>query len=330
MKLDNLAQRHAAEVRAAFEGASIPPVEDLDTRPRARRRLVAALAGATLFVVAILSASVLGGTDKSTPTTLPSVAGTTTTSVTEPTVADLEVAVSQAIARLTSSPGIEGVQRGFIREYLASSIRFASNLNDAAYVLQQLDRDVLDTGWWLAEDADPPAVNERLTLTVLVSVGDSLYEASLDNPAAGWVVMEGSPLLGGPALALGLLELDDPFRLGAVDSSARVARLQLVDGGSAWTLTTRVGDGELQQRWEIRSTGVLTWSTHAIDATIPIDPTNPFTSAAIEWRPLEATPTISVPGDSVPDYLESLDLPDDRISGEQSSPIVTLPPTTIP
>ena len=326
MNLETLARRHVDEVRAAVADAAIPSLfEKRGGRPN--RRLRAALAGAAAALAAIVVVVVTTrGDDTVSPTTIPPIA--TTTSVPAPSVADLESAVSESIAAITAGPGVEGVQRGFVQDYLGSSIRFKSDLAGKSFVVQQLDRDIVDTGWWLADGSTPPGVNERLSITVFVDIDGRLYEATLDDPDSRWAAREGSP--GGPALALALLELEDPFRLGSVDPAATVTRSGLVGGGTAWTLTTTIGEGAVLQRWDIRPDGTLTWSAQAIDAFVPADPTNPFTSTLIEWRQLDIEPTIDEPGDSVPEYLATLDLPENVISGEQLSPVVTLPPTTTP
>ena len=320
MKLDTIARSHAEEVHRAAEAALVPPLQREVAGPKTRR-LITAVAGAAVVVAAVVVAVVTtAGDDPVTPTTVP-VAGTTTTVV--PTVADLESAVSAALANLEAAPGIVGTQRAFIGDYLATFIRFQSNEDGSAVVVQQTDLDVLESGWWLATDGAPPAVGERLTTTVFVFVEETLYEGALDDPSGGWIERDGSGIERGPVLALERLALDDPFGLASVEQSAAISGGTLAGDGSLWILITAAGEGEAVQRWEIRSDGSITWSAEAIGATAPVDPRNPFTTTQTEYQPLGAAPFIAPPDGSVPDYLDSLDLP----SGLDTTN-TTVPPTS--
>ncbi len=231
------------------------------------------------------------------------------------TLEELDAAVGSAIATLLQSPGVEGVQSSYVREHLASAVWFDSRRNGDVVVVQRVDRDVAESGWWLAPSGSPPAVGRSVATTVRYLVGDLFYEATFANgePEGGWSVVGRDSAPRGP-LAFGLLILtDENYGFGPPVGGEEVTQAGSADGGSVWTLTVPSDDGTAVQTWNIGPTGVLeSYSLEREGFAPPLEAgAGPATSGRIVFRPVVDPEPIEAPDAGAPPDLSELDLPDD-------------------
>lgn len=131
------------------------------------------------------------------------------------TMEELDAAVTSAIEALVESPGVEGVQLGYIDEFLSGAVWFDFRPNGDVAVVQRVDVDVAQTAWWLNPTQGPPATGRNIATTAQVLVDDAFYEAALTNgqPDGGWSVADRDAAPSGPlAFGLGLLRRGLPLR----------------------------------------------------------------------------------------------------------------------
>lgn len=189
------------------------------------------------------------------------------------TMEELETAVDSAVEALIEAPGVEGYQVAYIGEYLSVSVWFDSRSNGDVVVVQRVDVDVSQTGWWLNPAQRPPGTGRNVGMAVRVLVGDRFYEAISSGSTGGgsgadWSVTDRDEAPRGP-LAMGLALLSGDGRMfGLPATDGEVTRERAPDGGSVWTMTVPVRDGESIQRWHIRPTGELAaWSSELVGVT---------------------------------------------------------------
>ncbi len=231
------------------------------------------------------------------------------------TVEELRAAVTTAVDALLQSDGIEGVQSAHIGEHLSGAVWFDSRANGDVAVVQRVDRDVSESGWWLNPTDGPPAIGRNVLTTAWVLTDSAFSEATFTNgePDGGWSVMDPDAAPRGP-LAFGLAiltEQDYPFGLGTADGEA--TRTESADGGTTWTLTAPYRDGNAVQRWRVDPDGSLrSWSFELVGVSMPMTvDTPPTTSGRVEFTPLtDPEPTDAPDPDVTPD-LDEFDLPED-------------------
>lgn len=231
------------------------------------------------------------------------------------TVEELDAAVTSAIAALRDAPGVQGVEVGYIDEYLSQAAWFDSRPNGDVAVVQRVDVDVAQTAWWLNPTDGPPAVGRTIATAVRILAGDAFYQAALLNgePENGWSVAGRDAAPRGP-LATGLLLLAGEDRMfGFSTDDGEVTREEAIDGGTIWTLTTPDRDGHAVQRWHIRPGGELAfWSSELVGVTRPFDPyANPATSGRIDFTLLADPDPISAPDAEIDPDPSDFDLPED-------------------
>jgi hypothetical protein len=284
---------------------------DLDAvRSRARRRqqrqrvVVAGMAAVLVLVGALVVVPAL--TDRAPPVIDPPDDG----EVTEVSMDELEAAVSSAIAALRRAPGLEGVQQAFIGDHLAAAVWFRSRADGEVVVVQSVDVDVHDSGWWLVDD-EPPAAGRRFTTTAWIVVDDVLYEATADNgqPDQPWAISDRQPPV---RLALGLALLDvGTDMVGTPGEGWEATRHDLGAGQELWMVTGPHQDGRFEQRWEITDGKLTAWEFELVDVSRqPLQTgSDVLTSGSIEYRALADPDSIAAPqpGDDL--NLDGFDLP---------------------
>ncbi|HUH17214.1 MAG TPA: hypothetical protein VMM85_04640 [Methylomirabilota bacterium] len=231
------------------------------------------------------------------------------------TMDELRAAVTSSVDALLQSDGIEGVQVAHIGEHLSGAVWFDSRANGDVAVVQRVDRDVSESGWWLNPADGPPASGRNVLTTVWVLTDSAFSKATFTNgePDGGWSVTDrdGAPR-GALAFGLAILaEQDYPFGLGTADGE--VTRAESADGGTTWTLTAPYRDGSAVQQWWIHPDGSLrSWSFELVGVSRPLGvDTPPTTSGSVEYTPLTNPEPIPAPDpDSTPD-LDGFDLPED-------------------
>ncbi|MBU1225854.1 MAG: hypothetical protein KJ698_01400 [Actinobacteria bacterium] len=231
---------------------------------------------------------------------------------TEVTLEEYDAAVQSAFAALLESPGVEGVEFGYIDDYLAGAVWFDSRPNGDVSLVQWKDLDVDQYGWSLIPTEGPSATGSNTATTVWVGVDDALYEATLTNgqPHDGWSI---SDLISVPrgSLAYGLSLLADYEQIGPTDDG-EVTYHEAPDGGSTWTLTAPLGDGYLVQRWQIRASGELqSLSYDLVGVNRSMRPGPGITSASIEFMPLEDPNPIKAPNLGADPNIAEFNLPED-------------------
>lgn len=284
-------------------------------RGRAWRRLRSLIPtpaiAATVVIAIVLTAIGLGMVQQFVATAPDETANPAETA----TMEELDQAVTSAIEVLVQSEGVEGVQLGYIDEYLSGAVWFDSRPNGDVAVVQRVDVDVAQSAWWLNPTEGPPATGRNITTTVRVLVGDAFYEATLTNgqPDDGWSVSDRDAAPRGPlAFGLGLLTEED-YRFGLPTDDGEVTHAESPAGGRIWTLTAPYQDGNAVQRWHIRSGGELgSWSSELVGVSMPLGlDTDPTTSARIEFTPLSDPDPINAPNVEADPDLGELDLPED-------------------
>lgn len=232
-----------------------------------------------------------------------------------PSVANLNAAVNASVAALAASPAVEGVQESYISDHLASATWFDWRPDGTAVVIQRLDVDVAESGWWADPAEGPPSVGTNVTTTIRVLVGATFYEAvQIQGQSSGtWTVLDSQEAPRG-ALALGLAVLSDGEWVLGVDEKEDGAVEHAIspDGGSTWTLTSPDLDGSVVQRWHIAADGKLTsWSFERLDSDgFESRIADPTTAGRMTFLPVTAPDPMRAPDPDVEPNVTQLGLPE--------------------
>lgn len=174
------------------------------------------------------------------------------------TVEELETAVGAAANALMEAPAFEASQASHVKGFLGTAGWTYVLPNGDFLYYQRRDIDVVESGFWMLPDGEPPSVGERVETSVVAAVGADLYSGRVlggEEPRP-WVVRDrGDAPPGTIALAQALLnpevlpiaELEDP----------EVSREVSTGGGEIWTLTYPFREGKAVVRWEIDADGLL-------------------------------------------------------------------------
>ena len=246
---------------------------------------VAIAAGAA--VVAAVTILIGQGPDVG-PGPSPATSSPTPSASAEPTIDDLGVALLDAVDVLRAAPGVEGRQQVEIAGTIGSATWFDWRPNGDQVIVQRLDLDVTETGWWMVADGAPPTTGQRIYTNIQAKVGDELF---FTNEAGDWQVAPRDD--GFPTGAFGPAILDGsilPWRpLDALVSSlndpseARIERDDLPDGGVEWQLEFQWMGAPLIQRWTIGPGGELrSWTFEREDPSV--DPEGDFNANATHGR----------------------------------------------
>jgi hypothetical protein len=230
------------------------------------------------------------------------------------TLEELEAALESAADALADSPGVEGRQESYIDDQLSSAVWFDWRQNGDVVVVQRIDRDVTESGWWLDPGQAPPAVGRNVETSIRAFVGDDFYEATLSNgePVGGWSVGDRGDAPGGgdAPLALGVAILTRDDFIGLPDEG-EVTRTDASGGGAVWTLTASEDGSPAVQRWRIGPDGTLRgWSWRRLEAPSALD-ANPVTSTEIDFTPLHDPEPIGQPDAEASPSTEGFGIPDD-------------------
>lgn len=229
---------------------------------------------------------------------------------TAPSVEDLNSAVNAAIDVLAASPAVEGVQESYILDYLASATWFDWRRDGSAIVIQRVDVDVAESGWWADPANDPLRVGANVTTTIRVLAGETLYEATqIQGHSAGqWTAIDSQEAPHG-ALALGIAVLTED---GWALEDGEVARTANSDGGTTWTLSAPYLDGTVVQRWEIGAGGELTsWSFEYLSVEDIEKLGDPITAGQMTFVPISHPDPIKAPDADVEPGFTDFGLPHD-------------------
>lgn len=222
------------------------------------------------------------------------------------TVDDLDASVASALGELAGSPGVEGLQTSYVGGHLASAVWFDYRANGDVAVVQRVDRDVLESGWWLGPSDAPPAVGQNIVTTLRVLVDESFYEATLEGGEVqgAWSVVDRDAAPPGP-LALGVLFLtEETNRLAIPIDDGDVQRTDVPGGGIVWSSTAPIEGGIAVQTWDINPDGTLdsyTWQLIGADPPLASGD-DPVTGGRIDFRRVDEPEPIAAPDvDAAPD-----------------------------
>lgn len=234
---------------------------------------------------------------------------------TAPSLEDLTLAVDAAVDELAASPAVQGVQESYVAEYLASATWFDWRPDGSAVVVQRVDEDVAESGWWADAVGDPPRTGANVTTTARVLVDGTLYEAtqSTGQPAEHWSSIDQQDAPSG-ALALGIAVLtDDGWALDlGTSQDATVSRTTDLAGETTWTLSAPALGGTLVQRWDVAAGGELRkWSFEYTNVESVAALAEPFTAGQLTFRPVPRPEPIEPPGEADKLSLADFDLPPD-------------------
>lgn len=298
-------------------GQVTPPVEftrsvmgALDSAPvqpaRFSAYLPAFVAVGAAAVVAALALLVGPGRDFGPA---PSSSATPSASASAVTIDDLGVALLDAVDVLRAAPGVEGRQQAEIDGTIGSATWFDWRPNGDQVVVQRLDLDVMETGWWMVPDGAPPATGQRIYTFIGAKLGDDFY---FTNEAGDWEVAPRGDGFRQGALGPAILDgdllpwrpLDGLVTSLPAESEARVARGDLPDGGVEWQLESQWLGAPLIQRWTIGPGGELrSWTLERDGRTV--DPEGDFndniTHAWLEFTITDGDPIEPPDIDAVPD-----------------------------
>jgi hypothetical protein len=232
-----------------------------------------------------------------------------------PSLEDLTLAINAAVDKLAASPAVQGVQESYIGEYLASATWFDWRRNGSALVVQRVDADVAESGWWAAAEGDPPRIGANITTTARVLVNGTLYEAtqSTRQPAEHWSSMDLQDAPRG-ALALGIAVLtDDSWALDlGTSQAAEVSRTTNLAGETTWTLSSAALGGTLVQRWDVAVGGELrNWSFEYANVENVAALPEPITAGQLTFHPVARPEPIEAPAEADEPSLADFDLPPD-------------------
>lgn len=222
------------------------------------------------------------------------------------TVDELDASLASALGELAESSGVEGLQTSYVEGHLASAVWFDYRANGDVAVVQRVDRDVLESGWWLGPSDAPPAVGENIVTILRVLVDDSFYEATLEGGEAqgAWSTVDREAAPPGP-LALGVLFLtEETNRLAIPIDDGDLQRTDVAGGGSVWSSTSPIEGGIAVQTWDINPDGTLdsyTWELIGADPPLGSGD-DPVTGGRIDFRRVDEPEPIAAPDvDAVPD-----------------------------
>lgn len=174
------------------------------------------------------------------------------------TLEELETAIGDAADALMGEAAFEATQMSHVGEYLGVA-GWTYVLPDGDFLYyQRRDVDVVESGFWMLPDGEPPSVGERVETSVVVAVGGDINSGRvLDGEEPGpWVTRDrGDAPPGTIVLAQALLnpdvlpieDLEDP----------EVTRETTPDGGEVWTLTYPFREGSAVLNWLISADGLL-------------------------------------------------------------------------
>lgn len=305
--------RMAEEAPAAlqFEELQVPVVrgDGLGGRRPAPQRVIVAAGVAAFVGVLLIGALVFSTVDRSSPGqgALPSTVGAASPA----TLDRFDAAVRPPVEALLGAPGFEAVQTSFIGDYLASSVWLESLPNGDFVAVQKTDVNVTETAWWLLGD-EPPADNPRISTSVTVRIGDTVYSAP-DPATSGWDA-DIRPDYPRGTLAIERALLLDTYEELGLPQTSHVTRQDLVGGGEVWAVTAPGDEGGYILRWFIDAGGEVEVHTgELVDARGSRAPENtqPIDSWVIRFSPVEDPAPIVAPAVDAPLDLSEFELPDD-------------------
>jgi hypothetical protein len=231
--------------------------------------------------------------------------------VTPATLDRFYAAVRPPVETLLEAPGFKAVQTSFIGDYLARSVWLESLRNGDFVAVQKTDVNVTETAWWLLGD-EPPADNPRISTTVTVRIGDTVYTAP-DPRTSGW---NADVRLDYPkgTLAIERALLSETYEELLLPQSSNVTRQDLVGGGEVWEVSVPGNDGAYILRWFIDGGGKLeVHKGELIEARGSQAPENilPIDSSVIRFTSVEDPAPIIAPDVDAPLDLSEFELPDD-------------------
>ena len=230
---------------------------------------------------------------------------------------DLRAALWTATDVLRQAPGVEGTITTQVFDELAGATWFTWRPGGDQIVVERVDVDVAETGWWLDPASGPPAAGRNIRTTIRILVGADYFEGTGD----GWAV---SPAFDAPSvLSMMTGALDAETGLGGVTPGAEtydVSVTQLDDGGEEWTLSAPFRDGTTTSRWRIGPGGGLETWTNEFDGVSPtVEDTQFVTGSHVEIRTLSGADPIEPPDTAAPPDPAALGLPEDFPLGTDGS-----------
>lgn len=310
--LNDLARRYPLDPSLAANVTAQLPERDPSSHLRSPLVFATAIAGAAVVIVLVALKLLPSGNLPIGPEATPAASAASRE--------ELDAALESAIDALLASGGAEGVQLGYIGDHLSGAVWFDFRPNGDVAVVQRVDVDVTQTGWWLNPTNSPPATGRRIATTAWVLAGDAFYEATFMNgePDDGWSVEGPDAAPRGPlALGIAMLTAED-LSMGRPADDAAVTYAPSADGGSVWTATAPHQDGSAVQTWHIGPGGELaSWSFELVGVSAPLDvDTIPVTSGRVEFTPLADPGPIEGPDPEAPPDLDLFNLPEDFPLGE--------------
>lgn len=230
------------------------------------------------------------------------------------TLHELELAVTSSVESLARSAAVEGLQESYIDGHLGSAVWFDWRPNGEAVVIQSVDTDVTDSGWWVDPGQGPTDVGSGVVTTIWVLTGETFSEATLvdGDPKGVWTARGLEEAPPGPlALGVALLEEDAPFGLAGIEDG-EVSRSANSEGDNTWTLITPHLDGSMIQRWRIAASGDLqSWSFRLVNVDVEDRIYNPITSGQITFTSTLEPAAIPTPDPGAKPHVNDFDLPSD-------------------
>jgi hypothetical protein len=289
----------------------------VDARDQARSPFLAGLPGAAIaavVVVVALAGLLLGQVIRVGP-------GATPTSEASPTpasVEELRSALEAATATLREAPGVEGTMSASIQGELSAATWFRWRPDGDQLVVERVDVDVSESGWWLDPEGEPPGRGSNVRETIRMVAGQRYFEGT----ASGWTVADEAEAPPALSLITGVLDGDvDLWRDALAEDAGQVAVTRFGGGGEEWSLVAPFREGTAVSRWRIGAGGELqSWSYETQGVRPTVDDTNPITSALVELEVLSEEPTIEAPDVGTAPDANALGLPPDFPLGDGDSP----------
>jgi hypothetical protein len=297
--IEYLRARGRTHVPAGFVGSVMTAVDAAPVGRAAFSWFLPAAAAAGVVAVVVVLALVLGPGRDVGPAPSPSA-----TPSAGATVEELRAVVTGATERLAESAGVQGVQTGWIEEYLASATWFDWRPNGDQVVVTRSDIDV-QAPWWADPEGEPLSIGERIQTEMDVIVDGSWYWTE----AGSWGLPDDrTPPRGPLTYGIGLLTGEIPALPPTVDAAETDAtRRNLDDGGQVWVLEGSEEGGTWVSEWHIGPDGALvSWAFEGVGVTMY--PSEDFGTASrrfvIEFTSIDEPDPIEAPESPTPDPAE--------------------------